>query len=73
MDREVLALWQRAKMADTTSARLEQQLHKVAQGQLKIQREPEVKMVMNQKDVYDRSTEATVASKIPKKIVAAPF
>ena len=67
MERELLALRERAETAEASSARLEQQLQKDTDDQLKVQREPEVQ----QKDVQDRSTKATGTNETPEKTVAA--
>ena len=50
MESEVLALRQRAEMAEATSARLEQKLLKATQNQLKIRRESELKLVLQGDD-----------------------
>lgn len=63
MESEVLALRKRAEKAEATSARLEKQLLKATQGQLKVQRESELQLVLQQKDFQDSSPEATGENK----------
>ena len=67
MESEALALRQRAETAEATSARLEQQLQKAMQDQLKVRREPEVQPAMQQEEPQDGNTQATGANKELKK------
>ena len=78
MEREVLALRQRAETAEASSARLEQQLlQKFTQDPLEVQRELEVQLAMQQEEVQDGNTEATGANealeKTHEKEFAAPL
>ena len=63
MESEVLALRQRAELAEATSARLEQQLLKATQDQLKVRRESKLKLVLQEDDSQDSSAEATGKNK----------
>ena len=63
MESEVLALRQRAELAEATSARLEQQLLKATQDQLKVRRESKLKLVLQEDDSQDSSAEATGENK----------
>ena len=63
MESEVLALRQRAELAEATNARLEQQLLKATQDQLKVRRESKLKLVLQEDDSQDSSAEATGKNK----------